>query len=152
MNMDDQSQYQPSGVPQPEIPAEPNTPVSNGKMVLCIEDEYFISELYVRALVKAGYQVNTVIDGPAGLAEAKTNQYDIILLDIMLPNMSGLDILHELKDPTKTPNFKSKIIITTNLDQSEDNRGTVESQADGYIVKAEITPRQLVEFLQQLAV
>lgn len=147
--MDEQPQTQPPEPPQVQ-PIVPADSPSNGKRVLCIEDEYFISELYERALVKAGYQVNTIIDGPGGLAEARTNQYDIILLDIMLPNMSGLEILHELRDPAKTPDFKAKIIITTNLDQGEDGRNSVESKADGYIVKAEVTPRQLVEFLQQL--
>ena len=143
---------------QPEetsVPPE-DTPVAlnanNGKKVLCIEDEHFISELYERALTRAGYQVNTVVDGIAGLAEAKTNQYDIILLDIMLPNMGGLEILHELRDPTKTPELKAKVIITTNLDQGEEGRAAVENRADGYIVKAEATPKQIVDFLQQLDV
>jgi len=131
---------------------QPAPAAANGKKVLCIEDEYFITELYERALTRAGYQVHTIIDGPSGLAEAQTNQYDIILLDIMLPNMSGLEILKELRDPAKNPDFKAKIIITTNLDQGEEGRKAVENQADGYIVKAEITPRQLVEFLQQLAI
>ncbi len=149
--MDEQQQFHTPLEPQTQ-PTVPQVDSGNGRRVLCVEDEYFISELYERALVKAGYQVNTVIDGPAGLAEAKTNQYDIILLDIMLPNMSGLDILHELKDPSKSPGFKSKIIITTNLDQGIEGRQAVESRADGYIVKAEVTPRQLVEFLQQLDV
>jgi CheY-like chemotaxis protein len=134
-------------------PAQPPAATaSNGKKVLCIEDEHFISELYERALTNAGYQVSNVVDGVAGLAEAKTNQYDIILLDIMLPNMSGLEILNELRDPSKTPELKAKIIVTTNLDQGEEGRNAVEHRADGYIVKAEVTPKQLVEFLQQLAV
>jgi DNA-binding response OmpR family regulator len=140
----------------PPNPAAELQPVASapsaGRKVLCIEDEYFISELYERALVKAGYQVNVVIDGPSGLAEAQTNQYDIILLDIMLPNMSGLEVLQQLRDPAKTPELKAKIIITTNLDQGEEGRAAVETKADGYIVKAEITPKQLVEFLQQLNV
>ena len=130
----------------------PITPVANGKRVLCIEDEHFISELYERALTKAGYAVNMVVDGNAGLAEAKTNQYDIILLDLMLPNKSGLDILQELRDSDKTPELKAKIIIATNLDQGKEGRAAVESKADGYIVKAEVTPKQLVVFLQQLDV
>lgn len=147
--MDEQTQYQPPEPSQVQ-PTDPEVQASNGKRVLCIEDEYFISELYERALTKAGYQVTTIIDGPSGLTEARTNQYDIILLDIMLPNMSGLEILHELRDPAKTPDFKAKIIITTNLDQGEEGRNSVETKADGYIVKAEVTPRQLVEFLKQL--
>lgn len=139
-----------NNTPQEAQQPEQATPTSNGKKVLCIEDEHFISELYERALTRAGYQVNTVVDGVAGLAEAKTNQYDIILLDIMLPNMGGLEILHELRDPAKSPDFKSKIIITTNLDQGEEGRAAVENRADGYIVKAEATPKQLVDFLKQL--
>lgn len=142
--MDEQQQTQPQEQPAPVA--------LNGKKVLCIEDEYFITELYERALTRAGYEVRTIIDGPSGLAEAKSNQYDIILLDIMLPNMSGLEILKELRDTSKNPDLKAKIIITTNLDQGEEGRKAVENQADGYIVKAEITPRQLVEFLQQLNV
>ena len=116
--------------------------------VLCAEDEHFISELYIRALSNGGYDVTNIIDGEEALTEALTDRYDIILLDIMLPNKTGLDILDELR----APNVKvhAKIIVTTNLEQSEENRKAVEEKADGYIVKAEITPHQLVEYLDQL--
>src|SRR5690606_4488626 len=99
----------------------------NGKKVLIIEDEQFISELYIRALTKAGYEVRVIIDGEEALAEAKTNAYDIILLDIMLPNLTGNQILQRLRDPNDTPNFRSKIIITTNLEMSEEDRAAIES-------------------------
>ncbi len=120
------------------------------KRVLCIEDEHFISELYARALSKAGYDVTVIIDGVEGLAAAKTDTYDIILLDIMVPNLTGTEILKRLRDPSETPKLNAMIIITTNLEQDETGRAEIESQADGYVIKAEITPRQLVEFLQQI--
>lgn len=145
--MDNNTSSPDMSVPQANTPI---TSVGQGKKILCIEDEHFISELYARALTNAGYQVNNVVDGVAGLEAAKTNEYDIILLDIMLPNMNGLEILNELRDTQRTPQLKAKIIITTNLDQSEEGKKSVESKADGYIVKAEITPKQLVNFLQQL--
>ncbi|MBI1856723.1 response regulator [Candidatus Saccharibacteria bacterium] len=126
-----------------------SSPTSN-KKILCIEDEHFIGELYARALTRAGYDVNIVIDGIEGLKEAQTDVYDIILLDIMVPNMTGIEVLKRLRDPTQTPNLRAKIIITTNLEQSEEGRAAIEVQADGYVVKAEITPKQLVEFLNQL--
>lgn len=119
----------------------------NGKRVLCIEDEHFISELYTRALTKSGYDVTLVLDGAQGLAEAQTDKYDIILLDIMIPTMTGIEVLRHLKDKSETPHLKARIIIATNLDQDESTRATIERQADGYIIKAEITPRQLVEIL-----
>ena len=118
--------------------------------MLCIEDEHFIGELYARALTKAGYDVTLVVDGLEGLQQAQTDQYDIILLDLMVPNMTGIEILRRLRDPKQTPKLHSKIIITTNLEQREEIRADIERQADGYLVKAEITPRELVEFLKNV--
>jgi CheY-like chemotaxis protein len=127
-----------------------DTQTPQGKTILCIEDEHFIGELYTRALTKAGYRVTVIIDGEQGLAEAKTDKYDIILLDIMVPTMTGTEILKRLRDPSETPKLHSKIVITTNLEQDEEGRAAIESQADGYVVKAEVTPKQLVALLQQL--
>ena len=118
-----------------------------GKKVLCIEDEHFISELYVRSLSKAGYTVDVELDGAEGLRKAQTDAYDIILLDLMIPTLTGIEILRALRDPVKTPHFKAKIIITTNLEQRDDVRSDIERQADGYLVKAEITPNELVGLL-----
>jgi DNA-binding response OmpR family regulator len=120
------------------------------KRVLCIEDERFIAELYARALTKAGYEVDISYDGEEALHKASSGQYDIVLLDIMLPTMNGVDILHKLRDPYVQPPLRSKIIITTNLEQKEAMREKIEELADGYIIKANITPKELVEYLTQL--
>jgi CheY-like chemotaxis protein len=124
-----------------------NTPK---KKILCIEDEHFISELYVRALTKAGYDVTVAVDGEEGLKQSQTDLYDLILLDIMVPNITGIEILKRLRDTEQTPKLHSKIIITTNLEQGIEGREDIEKQADGYVIKAEITPKQLVEFVEQL--
>ncbi len=131
--------------------ADSNTNSETPIKVLCIEDEFFISELYERALRKAGYEVSTVLNGQDGLQAAQTNHYDIILLDLMVPGMTGIEILRTLRDPSLSPGFKSKIVITTNLDQADDTRSEIESQADGYIIKAAITPKELVAFLDKLS-
>lgn len=133
-------------------PDDQNTPQNTTpRKVLCIEDEHFISELYVRSLTRAGYEVTVEVDGKKGLALAKTNQFDIILLDLMIPTITGIEVLRHLRGPgAETPNLKAKIIITTNLEQREDIRADIERQADGYIVKAEITPHELVEFLDTI--
>jgi DNA-binding response OmpR family regulator len=128
----------------------PTAPKAN-RSVLCIEDEYFISELYARALTKAGYRITVVSDGQKGLDAAQTDKFDIILLDLMVPTITGIEILGALRDPAKTPTLHSKIIITTNLEQRDESRSDVESKADGYIVKAEITPRELVGILDRIA-
>lgn len=121
------------------------------KKVLCIEDEHFIGELYERALSRAGYDITLEVDGARGLQLAQTDAYDIILLDLMVPNVTGIEILRILRDPVQTPHLKAKIIITTNLEQREDVRSDIEKQADGYVVKAELTPHELVGVLANIA-
>jgi CheY-like chemotaxis protein len=121
-----------------------------GKKLLCLEDEHFISELYVRALTKAGYEVTVEVDGQKALELAQTDQFDVILLDLMVPTITGIEALRHLRNPAETPNLHAKIIITTNLEQREDIRSDIEKQADGYLVKAEVTPRELVEFVNAI--
>lgn len=145
--------------PDPQTPQAPNSDIKPShepiqtaapkyKRILCIEDEQFITELYGRALQKAGYDVVFEADGLRGLDAAKTNQYDIILLDIMVPNLTGIELLKRLRQ--ESPELKAKVIVTTNLEQSEEDRKSVEKQADGYVIKANMTPKELVTFLQSL--
>ncbi len=132
-----------------ETPSFAPSAAPSGKKVLCIEDEHFISELYARALTKAGYEVTIIVDGGQGLQEALTDNYDIILLDLMIPNVIGTEILKNLRGEGKSK-VRAKIIVTTNLEQDDGGRDAIESLADGYVVKAEMTPKQLVTFLRQL--
>ncbi len=133
-----------------------NTPTSQTQppqpttKILIVEDEVFISDLYVRTLEKAGYGVTVVSDGNEALAKAQTDTYDIILLDIMIPNLTGTEILRRLREPGQPPKLHAKIIVTTNLELADAARDEIESRADGYIVKAEVTPRELAAFLDTL--
>lgn len=126
-----------------------NQAAQNGLKVLCIEDEHFISELYARALRKAGYDVTTLLSGEDGLRAALRDEYDIILLDLMIPGITGFEVLRQLR--TQAPNLRAKILITTNLDQEDESRDEIEKMADGYLIKAEFTPRQLVSIINDVA-
>jgi DNA-binding response OmpR family regulator len=123
--------------------------IQNGIKILCVEDEHFISELYARALRRAGYDVTTLLSGEDGLTAAKKNEYDIIMLDLMIPGITGFEVLRKLR--AEVPDLKAKILITTNLDQEDESRGEIERMADGYLIKAEFTPRQLVEIINSVA-
>ena len=68
----------------------------------------------------------------------------------MVPHITGIEILRTLRNPAETTRLHARIIITTNLEQREDIRSDIEQQADGYLVKANITPRELVNFLSNL--
>lgn len=108
---------------QPDTTPAPAQPIH--AKVLCVEDEHFISELYTRALTKAGYAIDVEADGTKALAMAQTDNYDIILLDLMIPSIDGIEILRRLRDPAQTPHLKAKIIIITNLEQREDVRADI---------------------------
>lgn len=116
-----------------------------------IEDDRFIGEMYVRSLRKEGYEVEWVVSGTQGYAAATSKSYDLILLDIMLPEAQGTDVLSQLRnaDEDKIPN--SKVIVLTNFEQDDDSRLAMEAKADGYLIKAEITPRKLLDIIKQLA-
>lgn len=120
------------------------------KNILIIEDEHFISELYARALEKAGYSVTIMMSGEDGLKAAVHRRYDLILLDILVPGLSGMQVLEKIRENDTISGKHSKVIITTNLEQDESIRVKLEHTADGYLIKAEMTPKELVAVVDQV--
>ena len=124
--------------------------MAGSKTILSIEDDRFISEMYARSLRKAGYEVSEVVTGPDGIREAKDGNYDVVLLDIMLPDKTGVEVLYELrgKDGKGLPG--TRIVIMTNFEQDDATRQAMEKLADVYVIKAETTPRRMVEIVEQI--
>ena len=120
------------------------------KTILCVEDDRFIGEMYVRSLQKAGYDVTWVVDGNDGLVAARNQHFDLIILDLMLPEQRGDQILDALRnnDVDLIPN--SKVLIMTNFEQDEASRSSILRRVDGYLIKADITPRKLIEVIEQI--
>ena len=120
------------------------------KTILCVEDDRFIGEMYVRSLQKAGYDVTWVVDGNDGLVAAHNQNFDLIILDLMLPEQRGDQILDALRNNNVDLVPNSKILIMTNFEQDEASRRSVMSRVDGYLIKADITPRNLIEVVKQM--
>jgi DNA-binding response OmpR family regulator len=120
------------------------------KTVLCIEDDRFIGEMYVRSLQKAGYVVDWMVDGNDGLVAARNKPYDLILLDIMLPELRGSEILATLRGGEKDLIAGTRVIVMTNFDQDEESRMAMQHNADAYLIKAEITPKKLIEIIKKI--
>jgi DNA-binding response OmpR family regulator len=119
------------------------------KSILCIEDDRFIGEMYVRSLKKNGYDVDWMVDGNDGLVAARNKPYDLILLDVMLPERRGNEILQALRgEHDFIPN--TNVLVMTNFDQDEESRLAMQHNADGYLIKADITPRKLLEVIAKL--
>ena len=120
------------------------------KTILCVEDDRFIGEMYVRSLQKAGYDVTWVVDGNDGLVAARNQNFDLIILDLMLPEQRGDQILDALRNNNVDLVPNSKILSMTNFEQDEASRRSVMSRVDGYLIKADITPRNLIEVVKQM--
>ena len=121
------------------------------KTILCVEDDRFIGEMYVRSLQKAGYDVTWVVDGNDGLVAARNQNFDLIILDLMLPEQRGDQILEALRNNNVDLVPNSKILIMTNFEQDEASRKSVMSRVDGYLIKADITPRNLIDVVKQMS-
>ena len=121
------------------------------KTILCVEDDRFIGEMYVRSLQKAGYDVTWVVDGNDGLVAARNQNFDLIILDLMLPEQRGDQILDALRNNNVDLVPNSKILIMTNFEQDEASRNSVMSRVDGYLIKADITPRNLIDVVKQMS-
>jgi two-component system response regulator QseB len=120
------------------------------KSILCIEDDRFIGEMYVRSMKKAGYDVDWMVDGNDGLVAARNKKYDVILLDIMLPERRGGEILEALRGQGHDLIPNTKVIVMTNFEQDEESRIAMEHNVDAYLIKAEITPKTLLKVIEDL--
>ena len=121
------------------------------KSILCIEDDRFIGEMYVRSLRKAGYEVDWMVDGNDGLVAARNRPYDFLLLDVMLPERRGTEILEALRGGKEDLIPNTKVIILTNFEQDEESRAAMQHNADAYLIKADITPKKLLAIIDQLS-
>ena len=120
------------------------------KTILIVEDDRFIGEMYVRSLKKNGYEVDWMVDGNDGLIAARNKAYDLLLLDVMLPERRGNDILDALRGGAEDLIPHTKVVILTNFEQDDESRMAMEKNADGYLIKAEITPSKLLSVIKQL--
>lgn len=110
--------------------------------ILLIEDEDYIRDLYKRQLDQAGLATDGVATGGEGLSALKGKKYDLVLLDIMLPDLNGLEVLKKVKEDSSTKD--TRVVLLTNLGQDSIIKEGFTSGAEGYLLKAAETPDQIV--------
>ena len=116
----------------------------NKKNILLVDDDPLVIRMYQNKLTKDGYIVNTASNGEEALIQIMKEKPDLILLDVMMPKMNGVETLKRLKAEEKTEMIP--VIILTNLgDNPEDIETAKKLRALDYLVKANITLKQLSE-------
>ena len=114
------------------------------KKLLIAEDDFFIRDIYSKVFSMSGYDVQVAVDGMDALEKIKAQQFDMILLDIMMPRMTGIDVLKNVRS-LNTPTKNTPIFIITNLGQQNVIEDAFKLGMDGYILKSQVSPQQIVD-------
>lgn len=115
--------------------------------IAIIEDDQAIAQMYRLKFEAEGYSVETAENGRLGLELATTMKPDVILLDLMMPEMNGDEMLAKLR---KTPSGKTvKVVILTNMGEQEIPDEVKELGVSAVILKADMTPRQVAELVKK---
>jgi DNA-binding response OmpR family regulator len=120
------------------------------KSILLVEDDFFIRDLYKIALTDSGYVVDEAADGEEAIAKAKVQVYHLILLDIMLPKITGIDVLKTIRTQDEFQSKSSPVIVTSNLGQESIVNSALKLGAAKYLLKAQTNVKDLINEVNSL--
>jgi DNA-binding response OmpR family regulator len=124
--------------------------VAGLRKILLVEDNPELQKLYKLYLSEHGFEVTTASDGEEGLEAAKANKPDLIFLDVMMPKKDGFEVLKILRHDANYGCTKAKIVILSNLGDTNKVSPEVQKDMDGYVMKAEIVLSDLLEIIKSL--
>lgn len=122
--------------------------MAGSKNVLVVEDDASIRDLYKMALANSGYTVEVADNADELFAKLQVFHPDFLFLDVMLPGMSGLEILRELRTKSTYGCMDARIIVLTNLAQRSVADNAMDNGADGFIIKADLLPKDLTVIIE----
>lgn len=123
---------------------EEKLPPSGKKKILIIEDEKPLAHALELKMTHEGYETTVASTGRQGLEEASTGKYDLILLDLILPEIDGFAILEALKEKK----LKPVIVVLSNLGQDEDRKKAEEFGVKNYLVKSNVPLADIVKVVK----
>lgn len=114
--------------------------------ILFIEDEPALQKTFADFLREHGHVVISAFDGQKGLELVKSDRPDLVLLDLILPRLHGLDLLSAMRQDPETSQIP--VIVLTNLETADDVRRAIELGAKAYLVKTNYTPQEVLEKIE----
>jgi|SRR5579884_2440443 len=117
--------------------------VAHAKRILLVEDDDALANVYLSRLQAEGFDVRRVANGEDALQAAINYHPDLVLLDVMMPKVSGFDVLDILRNTPETANLK--IIMLTALSQDSDQERAKSLKADDYLIKSQVVIADVIE-------
>lgn len=121
--------------------------VLKNRKILLVEDDDALATVYLTRLTAEGFDVKRVANGEDALAAAKEHKPDLVVLDVMMPKISGFDVLDILRNTPETANLK--IIMLTALSQESDKQRAQSLGVDDYLVKSQVVIGDVVDRIKQ---
>lgn len=118
------------------------------KKILLVEDDDIIRQVYQHFFEKSGFLVYTASSGPDAVSYAENQDFDIIILDIIIPGFDGFHVIEKLKENEKTA--KTPVMILTNLDDEKYVKRATKLGIAEYLIKSNTTPQQAVEHIKSI--
>jgi CheY-like chemotaxis protein len=118
--------------------------------ILIVEDDPLIARMYQKIFTLEKYQVETACDGEVALEQVRKQKPALILLDVMMPKLNGLQVLEKLKSDPDTRDIP--VIMLTNLASDKDAETALLKGAVKYIVKSQHDPKQVVDMVKEILV
>lgn len=118
------------------------------RKVLVVEDDDFLLEMYSTKLELEGFKVYNATNGVQGLKVAQREEPDLILLDLNLPEMSGFEVLEQLKNTENTKDIS--VVVLTNYSQKDHIDRCLDLGADDYLIKAHFVPSEVISKIKKL--
>lgn len=115
--------------------------------ILLVDDDSFLRDMYATKFTECGHIVETVGDSKQALGKIKETEYDLVLLDMIMPGMTGIELLKEVVASNNKRN--TKFVMLTNQSEASDKIEAEAAGADGYIVKAESIPSEVVKKVEE---
>lgn len=131
---------EPTETPQ-SPPVEPASKLP--KRILLVEDDDALASVYIARLQAEGFDIRRVANGEEALATARSYQPDLVVLDVMMPKVSGFDVLDILRNTPETA--KLKVIMLTALSQEADQERAKSLGADDYLVKSQVVISDVID-------
>ena len=116
--------------------------------ILIIEDDPLMARMYQKIFKFEGYDVEVAADGEEGLAKVKSGKPTLVLLDIMMPKVNGMEVLEKLKADPDTKAIP--IVMLTNLAGQHDAEAALSKGAVKYIVKSEYEPKEVTNMIKEI--